>query len=173
MGHSRDARRLQRLADTRVRVAVLVDRPKGFARPKAGFSEPTDEGAGITGLVHVLSEARRADARDPEVETGLGRGVLVGITDVDLVIADRGRFSGRPRRILRRDPIGDVSLRWLDDERDGLRSRVMVLEFPDGRWTILATPWKRLIPDDAVQLIQALGVRARRVPRADTDSTRH
>ena len=55
-------------------------------------------------------------------------------------------------------------VRWLDEERDGLHSRFLVIDFADGCWALLATPWKRLVPDDARRLVEALGVHAHRVP---------
>lgn len=122
-------------------------------------------------FVDALRETLTQDARDEAIEDGLANAVFLGVTSVDLLVADRSRITGRPKALLRRDPIGEVRARWIDDERHGMRSRILVLEFPDRRWSLVATPWKRLIPDDAVRLVEALGVSARRVPRPEIDST--
>ena len=173
MGQNRDAQRLQRLANARVHAAVLVDRPKGFARAKDArlASGVEADAARPPAFVESLRGSLADEDRDKAIETGLANAVFLGATSSELLVADRSRITGRPKGLLRRDPIGAMTVRWLDDERHGLRSRILVLEFPDRRWTLLATPWKRLIPDDAVLLVEALGVSARRVPRPEIDTT--
>lgn len=173
MGQNRDAQRLQRLANARVHAAVLVDRPKGFARAKdarvaAGVEA---DAARPPAFVESLRRSLTDDTRDPAIEDRLANAVFLGVTSSELLVADRSRITGRPKSVLRREAIGKISVRWLDDERHGLRSRLLVLEFADRRWALLATPWKRLIPDDAVRLIEALGVSARRVLRPEIDTT--
>ena len=173
MGQNRDAQRLQRLANARVHAAVLVDRPKGFARAKdarvaAGVEA---DAARPSAAVDTLRGGLTPEARDEAIEDALANAVFLGVTSSELLVADRSRITGRPKGLLRRDPIGEVRARWVDDERHGLRSRILVLEFPGRRWSLVATPWKRLIPDDAVRLVEALGVSARRVPRPEIDST--
>lgn len=161
MGQSRDAQRLQRLAGTRVHAAVLVDRPKGFGLPKDALLA-----AGADMASERFAQALRgrlADVdRDETIEAGLTNAAIVGVTSSDVLIASRGRLTGRPTELLRRDAISDVQVKWIDNEHDGLRSRLMLLEFRDRSWSILATPWKRLIPDDAIRVVQAFGRRARR-----------
>ncbi|MEM7285704.1 MAG: hypothetical protein AAF480_05075 [Actinomycetota bacterium] len=172
MGQSRDAQRLQRLAKNQVHACVLVDRPKGFARAAdARLAAGVDE-ARPREVIDALCSRLADEDRDPTIEEHLADGVFLGVTATDLVVADTSRISGRPKALIRREPITDIRVRWLDDERQGLRSRILVLEFTDGRWTLLATPWKRLIPDDAVRLVDALGSRARRVPRPEIGSPR-
>ena len=174
MGQNRDAQRLQRLAKTRVHAAVLVDRPKGFARATdARLVAGVEADAGRPSKVIGVLQRTLIDAdRDATIEAGLTNGVFLGVTATELLVAGRSRVTGSPKPLLRRDPIADMQVRWLDDERHGLRSRVLVLEFPDGTWTLLATPWKRLIPDDAVRLVDELGSNARRLPRPEIDGAK-
>ena len=173
MGQNRDAQRLQRLASARIHAAVLVDRPKGFARAKdarvaAGVEA---DAARPPAVVDTLQAALTDETRDLGIEDALANAVFLGVTSSELLVAARSRITGRPNQLLRCDPIGQVQVRWLDDERHGLRSRLFVLEFPDRRWSLVATPWKRLIPDDAVRLVEALGASARRVLRPEIDTT--
>ena len=174
MGQNRDAQRLQRLVKTRVHAAVLVDRPKGFARAKDGrvAAGVEADAARPPAFLSALRGRLRDDRRDDDIESNLANGVFLAVTADEFVVADRSRITGRPKRVLRREAIGEVSIGWLDDERHGLRSRIVVLEFADKRWSLLATPWKRLIPDDAVRLIEALGASARRMPRPEIDGAR-
>lgn len=174
MGQNRDAQRLQRLVKTRVHAAVLVDRPKGFARAKdSRVAAGVEADAGRPpAFLSALSGRFPDDRRDNDIESNLSHGVFLAVTAGEFVVADRSRITGRPRRVLRRDPIGEVAVGWLDDERHGLRSRIVILEFSDRRWSLLATPWKRLIPDDALRLIEGLGTSAHRVPRPEIDGAR-
>ncbi len=171
MGQSRDAQRLQQLANARVRAAILVDRPKGFARAKdrrLGAGAEAD-GANPSPVARAFQARLAPEAEDHAISARLGDGVYLGATSHDLVVADRSRLSGRPKSIIRRAPMTTTRVRWLDEERHGMRSRFLVIEFADDRWALLATPWKRLVPDDAQRLVDALGVHAHRVPHPEVD----
>ena len=63
-------------------------------------------------------------------------------------------------------PRSSIRIEWLDEEFDGMRSRILLVTFPDDAWALFATPWKRLVPDEAIRLVESLGPSARRLSRS-------
>ena len=89
-------------------------------------------------------------------------GVYLGVT-ADMLVAVKRGVTGRARHIIRQEPISRVRLGWLDDEMAEMRCRYLHVSWPDGWWSLLATAWKRLIPDDADAIVGAMGSNARRL----------
>ncbi|MGI9624897.1 MAG: hypothetical protein ACR2PK_18855 [Acidimicrobiales bacterium] len=164
MGKSRDAMRLQRVAGSQVRAAILVDRPKGFANAKGDRFGDGVELQSSCAPTFVTEYERSLDPGrfDDRLDDDLGHGLYIGLSDTHVVVASRGP-TGKAKAVLRNDPIGDVSVGFLDDEMHDLHTRYLHFDFPDGQWCLLATPWKRLIPDEVVVIIDAMGTNARRL----------
>lgn len=166
MGKSRDAMRLERATGSQIHAAVLVDRPKGFANAKGDrFGDGVALQSSSPPPFVTEYEASLDHARlDVRLDHGLGHGLYFGMTDTDIVVASRGP-TGKAKSVLRTERIDEVSVGFLDDEMHDLHTRYLHFGFPDEQWCLLATPWKRLIPDDLNVIIDALGERAYRLDR--------
>lgn len=109
---------------------------------------------------------------DPVADEYLGQdkdasrvaGLAAADVEAVVLVDPHSRVSG-PREVLATVPRSSIRIEWLDEELDRMRFRVLLVTFPDDAWALFAIPWKRLLPDSAITLVDNLGPRAHRLRR--------
>ncbi len=145
------------LTGKQIVAAVAVAMPKGFLKNHARYSG-VEEGA-VPTWIRDYEGTCDPKRRDLEINKRYMNGVLLAVSTDELFVADRS-FTGKPKELLRQEPLADCRVGWLDHEQRGVHTRLFHVEFPDEKWMFMSNGWSKRPDDDAIAVVTTAGAAA-------------
>lgn len=146
------------LTGKQVVAAIAVAMPQGFLKNSARNSG-VEQGA-VPAWIREYEATIDPTLRDLEINKRYTNGVLLGVSTDELFVAGR-TFTGKPKELLRQEPLADCRIGWLDHEQRRVHTRLFHVEFPDKKWMFMSTGWSKRPDEDAIALVETAGPAAR------------
>ena len=134
--------------------AVGLALPKGMLRNSARESGVEQDGP--PAWVREYEATIEPTTRDLEINQRYMNGVMLGVSTTELFVAAR-TWTGKPKELLRREPLDQCRIGWLDHEERRLHTRFFHVDFPDGKWMFLSNGWNKDVSEDAPAIVEAAG----------------
>ena len=144
------------LTGKHVVAAVAVAMPQGFLKNSARTSG-VETGA-VPAWIREYEATIDPTLRDLEINKRMN-GVLLGVSADELFVAARS-FTGKPKELLRQEPLAGCRIGWLDHEERRVHTRLFHVEFPDKKWMFGSDGWSKRTDEDAITLVQTAGAAA-------------